>query len=70
MNMNTPTLAVLILLITVLTIVLCLLIIQWILMKREQRRIVDLVELRARAGGSAMATADESESARMSKVEI
>lgn len=51
--MRGPYLAVLIILIGVLVIVLTLLVIQWILMKREQRRIEDLVELRARQGGSA-----------------
>lgn len=55
--MRGPTLAVLIVLIAVLFAVLALLVIQWTLMKREQRRIEDLVELRARQGGSVAATA-------------
>lgn len=53
--MNGPTLAILIILVAVLILLLSLLVLQWILMKREQRRIEDLVELRARQGGSAAA---------------
>lgn len=56
--MGGPYLAVLIILIAVLVMVLTSLVIQWILMKREQRRIEDLVELRARQGGSAAAATE------------
>ena len=51
--LNGPTLVVVTVLIAVLGIFIFIILIQWILMKREQRRIEDLVELRARQGGSA-----------------
>ena len=56
-GMNGPTLAVVIVLIAVLVVLTSLIVLQWILMKREQRRIEDLIELRTRQGSRAAAVA-------------
>lgn len=51
--MNTLALAMLIIVISVLIFVFFLILVQWILMKREQKRIEDLVQLRARQSSAA-----------------
>jgi uncharacterized membrane protein YgcG len=52
-SMRSSVLFTIIFLVAFLTLTLSALLIQWLLMKREQRRIEDLVELRARQSGSA-----------------
>lgn len=67
--MNGPMLTILMILLGVLTFVITIMFFHWIVMRREQRRVEDLVELRGRQGAGSASGVDSNAATAAAPVE-